>query len=181
MKKENKNKINFPPGHEVVDFLFESNAIEGVHGGDAFIDAKKAWDYAMKKDTITEKEVRHIHKLLMKNVGPAIAGKFRDCDVYIGNEHKRFINEGLLTYQVNSALTAIWMSFGIIGKEGTDETKEEIAKDCHVMFEGVHPFVDGNGRVGRILYNWHRLQLGLPIHIIHEGKEQMEYYKWFQK
>jgi len=37
----------------------------------------------------------------------------------------------------------------------------------------------GNGRVGRILYNIHRLLLGLPIHVIHEGKEQKEYYTWF--
>jgi len=58
--------------------------------------------------------------------------------------------------------------------------KEERSKQIHVAFEDIHPFVDGNGRVGRILYNIHRIKLGLPIHIIHEGEEQKEYYKWFK-
>jgi hypothetical protein len=53
-------------------------------------------------------------------------------------------------------------------------------KKAHVAFETIHPFVDGNGRIGRILMNWQRLQEGLPILIIHEGPEQMEYYKWFK-
>ena len=54
-------------------------------------------------------------------------------------------------------------------------------KRTHIDFEQLHPFEDGNGRVGRILYNIHRVTLGLPIHIIHEGEEQMEYYKWFKE
>ena len=58
--------------------------------------------------------------------------------------------------------------------------RSDNTKMIHVIFEKIHPFRDGNGRVGRILYNIHRLLVGLPIHIIHEGVEQMEYYKWFE-
>ena len=50
---------------------------------------------------------------------------------------------------------------------------------AHAQFETIHPFLDGNGRIGRILYNVHRLSMGLPLHIIHVGEEQQEYYKWF--
>jgi len=62
----------------------------------------------------------------------------------------------------------------------SDMSKDECTKQCHVLFEKIHPFIDGNGRTGRMVYNWHRLKLGLPIHIIHEGKEQFKYYKWFK-
>jgi hypothetical protein len=50
---------------------------------------------------------------------------------------------------------------------------------CHVSFEHLHPFRDGNGRVGRILYNWQRLKLGLPIHVI-KYEDRWEYYNWFK-
>ena len=63
--------------------------------------------------------------------------------------------------------------------------EEEYAKHVHVMFENVHPFEDGNGRTGRILYNLHRLKLGLPIHIImadwpKKDGQQRAYYEWFR-
>lgn len=52
-------------------------------------------------------------------------------------------------------------------------------KNHHVEYEIIHPFVDGNGRTGRMFMNWERLKGGLPILVIHEGEEQQEYYKWF--
>lgn len=64
---------------------------------------------------------------------------------------------------------------------GDKEVDSAHAKLVHVEFEDLHPFPDGNGRTGRILYNWHRIQLGLPVHVIHEGDEQYDYYQWFHK
>ena len=158
-----------------MSFLQESNAIERVYGVEALIDAKKAWDYAMKQGFLGNQEVMHIHQILMSRLAPRIAGKLRDCDVYIGGKRKLFVSWKLLWEQLNDALTGIVTRFGPTMRE-----KEQIAKELHVLFEDVHPFEDGNGRTGRIIYNWHRLQMGLPLHIIHEGPEQMEYYEWFR-
>ena len=55
-----------------------------------------------------------------------------------------------------------------------------LIKRWHIQFEHIHPFEDGNGRVGRILMNFQLVKKGLPILVIHEGKEQREYYKWFK-
>jgi len=52
-------------------------------------------------------------------------------------------------------------------------------KLSHIEFENIHPFEDGNGRVGRILMNIQCLNAGLPLLVIHTGKEQQKYYTWF--
>lgn len=57
-------------------------------------------------------------------------------------------------------------------------TEEEMVQD-HIAFENIHPFIDGNGRMGRILLNWQRVKADLPILIIRESERQ-EYYSWFR-
>lgn len=70
------------------------------------------------------------------------------------------------------------INWSVKGREWLDVDLDEFTKKCHIKFEHIHPFVDGNGRIGRLLYNWHRLRLGLPIKIIYY-KNRREYYDWF--
>ncbi|MFA5071917.1 MAG: Fic family protein [Candidatus Pacearchaeota archaeon] len=158
----------------VEEFLRHSNYIEKQYREEAFIDAKKAWNFAFanKDEKIGIQYILKIHGLLMKNIYPEIAGKFRDCDVFIGGERKAFLGRELIEARLHNVYSK--MNRGAFNRDKT-------TKETHIEFEDIHPFVDGNGRVGRILYNIHRLKLGLPIHIIHEGDEQMEYYKWFKQ
>lgn len=162
---------------ELIEFLDHSNRIEGEDGVVAFKDAMKAWKYLTKVEDLDYSKVLDVHKLLAGSLRPDIAGKFRDCDVWIGGQHKRFINQEVIVNQVGNLLYKILKS--ILVPQGIKD-KEEFAKECHVEFENIHPFEDFNGRTGRLIYNWHRIKLGLPFHIIHEGHEQFEYYKWFK-
>lgn len=153
---------------EELEFLDHSNRIEREYSTISLEDAIKAWRWS-KKEPITLKTILGIHKRVMKRLRPDIAGKLRNCDVWIGGHRKIFISETLLKDELKTLCEIP------IGMEA-----EEIIKNWHIAFEKIHPFEDGNGRVGRILYNLQRLRAGLPIHIIHEGGEQKEYYKWFQ-
>jgi len=160
---------------KTIKFLQESNYIEREYSDEALEDAKKAWKYAIKnKSFININYILEIHKLLMQKLRPDIAGKFRNCDVWIGGKRKSFISESLFIAELRDVLSTINVPNFIPKQE------EEFTKHCHVMFEEIHPFEDGNGRVGRILWQIQRLNLKLPIKIIHEGKEQVEYYKWFK-
>src|SRR3989344_4285920 len=54
---------------------------------------------------------------------------------------------------------------------------DKIAK-FHLDFETVHPFCDGNGRIGRVLISYQLQRLGFPMIIIRD-REKKEYYKSF--
>jgi len=160
---------------KIIEFLEHSNWIEGEMRAIALDDAKKAWNYAYRnRFKIGLESILEIHKILTKRIRQDIAGKLRRCDVWIGGKRKFFISEALLKDELKDVYTTMNSFAYEKGKE------EEFAKHCHIMFESVHPFEDGNGRVGRILYNIHRLNLHLPVHIIHEGDEQYLYYSWFK-
>lgn len=164
---------------EVIDFLSESNKIEGVYSIQALEDAIEAWNFAfLNKDKIDLAYILEIHRLLGQRIAPNIAGKWRDCGVWIGGKHKPFISEGLIKEQVS-----IWIKKSKVTKrkKGYPEwERDRLVREWHVTFEEIHPFVDINGRTGRILWNIQRLLLGLPLLVIDSRTKEWEYYVLFK-
>jgi hypothetical protein len=160
-----------------IEFLKESNAIEGVYSKEALDDSIEAWKFAKGylKYEINKRFISLIHKLIMKRLNPEIAGKIREVDVYVGNKFKGF--RKCMTPEVIKDELKLLCNKGIypyyLGKE--------YVKNWHIRFEMIHPFSDGNGRTGRILMNFQRLKIGLPLLIIHSGIEQQDYYNWFKE
>lgn len=163
-------------------FIVESNAIEGVFGTTALNTSLKAWAHLSKVKIITPKDVKKVHSILMAedvswsepHLKKKYIGVFRDCPVYIGGR------AAMDSMFIEGAIQSWCSGMNMRGTEG-EENKVGLSKDLHVEYETIHPFVDGNGRTGRMFMNWERLKNGLPILIIHEGDEQYEYYKWFRK
>jgi len=151
---------------EEIEFLRESNAIEGEYDALALADAISAWEYAKAVSVPDRHCILGIHEKLMKRLRPDIAGIRRQVAVMIGG--KELPNPG--------SVNRLWIMWE--DNHSNAKTEEEI-KQAHIAFEQVHPFEDGNGRVGRIVMNMQRLNHDLPILVIHEGEEQQEYYKWF--
>ena len=111
------------------EFLVQSNMIEDMNMGYAHDDAMKAWKYIVKVPKLSVASILRVHELLMERINPRIAGKFRDCDIYIGGNKKKFFGKVFLEAQLNN-----WI---------VDMGKDPIKS--HVDFEDIHCFEDGNG------------------------------------
>lgn len=175
--KINKTTIEESIHPILIEFLTESNAIEREYSQQAFLSAYSAWCYGSENvEHFDLKLIKGIHKKLMIELNPRIAGKLRNTPVYIGNNLRTQKRS-----QIKSDLQALCDKWIARPDQITYKQKVKYCKDWHIQFELIHPFEDGNGRTGRILMNLQRLLLGLPILVIHEGVEQLEYYKWFRE
>lgn len=113
-----------------------------------------------------------LHKMLISNIRDDIAGRFRlDGEwVRVGSHiaadpsHVRgLLQEMIVTYK----------------SSGHQSVIERIAR-FHLTFEHIHPFVDGNGRIGRVLNNYLLIREGhVPINI--KFLDRSEYYDAFQE
>lgn len=162
---------------EIVEFLQHSNWIEGVYDPDALEDAVKAWEYMETVMVLNIPAILECHRILMANLDPRIAGKFRECNVRVGeylaptfDQVKRLMEQWLMNFTRTETVRLGAKVFPCDLK----------IKKAHVVFEKIHPFEDGNGRVGRIIMNWQRVNRNLPVLVIRE-EERHEYYKWFRK
>lgn len=156
-----------------LSFLRQSNLIEDETSFGALWDAWKAWRYLKKQKVLTTDVILTVHWILMKNIDPWIAGRLRNCDVQVGGKKVDIspteVPDRLIRWII--IVEDVFFADAFINSVG-------LAIDMHIAFEKIHPFRDGNGRVGRMLYNWHRLRFGLSIDVI-RADERESYYKWF--
>lgn len=150
-------------------FLLESNGIEGVYDLESLQDAKLAWDYLSSTMVMSEEIIREAHKLLMSNhSGFREIGSYRKEDSTVGGT-RRVIASGIEKSMA-----------GFVKEINTPCESQQAFKDLHVKFEKIHPFADGNGRLGRMLYNWQRLKNGYSIQVFYE-KDKYVYFGWFKQ
>lgn len=179
----------------LIDFTYNSNAIEGntltlketamvlegitidqkplkdhleaVGHRDAFIYIQKI---AEEKEPITESIIKNTHALVLMN-RPDDKGVYRRIPVKIMGA----VHEPPQPYLIEPQMTEL------IRKD--EQTKkamhpiERIAK-FHLDFEGIHPFIDGNGRTGRLILNLDLLQNGYPA-INVKFSDRKKYYNAF--
>lgn len=111
-----------------------------------------------------------LHRILITGIRDDIAGRFRSKGEYVrvgthiapAPEHVGLMIEGILSEY---------------GSNHESYFLDKIAK-FHLDFENIHPFCDGNGRIGRVLICYQLIRLGFPLVIIRD-KEKETYYSGF--
>ena len=195
LKKEKESLLTLIDEAELSEAVYNSNAIENstLTLGDTeriLLDLELSKEYSLrevfeaknlarvseyirnKKDLILTTELMiFLHNMLIGGIDDTIAGRFRKEGEYVrvgshiapAPEHLVRMLEVLLhDYTANHSSHIV----------------DKIAH-FHLQFEHIHPFNDGNGRIGRVFINLQLQSYGYP-NIIIRDKEKARYYATFQ-
>jgi Fic family protein len=125
------------------------------------------------KQEINKELVLLLHRMLMVNINESIAGRFRMAGEYVrvgthiapAPEHiEEMLEQSIRDYELDVE--------GFI--------TDKIAK-MHLDFEHIHPFNDGNGRIGRIINSFLLIRAGFPPITIFNKDKHKVYYPGFQE
>lgn len=128
---------------------------------------------AAKNHLLCATEVLQVHALVLQKIEKEFAGRYRNAGVRIAGAN--FVPPNALKVDEYMEELLHWTcaaehSLDIIVK----------ASIFHHRFVWIHPFFDGNGRTGRLLFNLLLMQAGFPPAIILKN-DRKKYYDALQK
>jgi len=103
-------------------------------------------DKKSKEQELDSAMILQLHKMLLANIKDDIAGRFRNEDEWVRVGSYIAVNPKEIASRIEIMLSNFYAS-----------TKENIVERIarfHLTFEHIHPFVDGNGRIGRVTNNY---------------------------
>lgn len=126
---------------------------------------------------IALREVRHVHALAMTPVWDVAAhpdasaretpGMFREHDLHPFADGHTPPSWPLVDSAMHDWLERVHeFTPQLTGTQPSDMPIPELIAEVHNRFERVHPFIDGNGRTGRLVMNLILVRLGYPPAII---------------
>ncbi len=179
----------------IIEYTYNSNAIEGntltlretdlvlrgltidrkpLKDHMEAVGHKEAFDFVRdlvkKQIPLSESIIKQIHYLVL-------ADKREDRGVYrrvpvkiMGAKH-----EPVQPYLIQPKLEQLLADY----RNDTDHIIPRLAR-FHIEFEGIHPFIDGNGRTGRLLVNLELMKAGYPPIDI-KFADRISYYNAFDE
>ena len=120
---------------------------------------KQAIDFveqlAQTGERIGEWQLRQLHQLVLYGDRTQSAGKYRTVNVMAAGSGHKYPDQVSVPDLMNDFTQ--WLA-----ADSTDLHPVERAAEAHYRFVSIHPFSDGNGRVGRLLQNLLLIQSGYP-------------------
>ncbi len=149
----------------IKQLIHQSNLIEGYDDQEFDTQGMVAWHYLEKVKNLHQGDIRKVQKILtlrQTDLQPDWRGSYRKIPVWVGGR------EGMNWTFIENAMHR-WL----------DDLPDKDPIAAHIEFEHIHPFVDGNGRTGRLLMWWTQKRRGEPYTQLTAANRQ-DYYRWFK-
>ena len=128
---------------------------------------------AGRKKEIREEDILELHKATMKGIVEKYIGAYRPVQVYLRGS-------SFLPPPPNKVPKLMGEFIYKLNRNPNKYDPITLSALSHLEFESIHPFVDGNGRVGRLLANWVLMEGGYPPIIIAK-KERLRYIRLLEQ
>jgi Fic family protein len=182
-KTLSENQLNDVIDRFAVNFTYESNALEGnsltlkdvtfvIKEGKAIkgrdlrdvfetINTKKAFELIFEsKSKLNENNIMKLHEITVENTG--VASGYKKFPNYLLGRKVKTTPPEKVKEEMKKLIN--WYD------NNQDLHPLKLASLFHAKFEQIHPFEDGNGRVGRLLINLILLNKGYPPLIIRKSQ-----------
>lgn len=164
--------------------LIEKGIIVGAHSlreSEDIIGYHNAFDFlytAMEsKQPITEDFIKKVHGFVLR--GDEEAGQYRRIQNYIGSMTRIVYtpcSPSEVPQKMREYVEEIARDMSEIVSPGSQEEWVRLFHNLakhHIVFENIHPFIDGNGRTGRLLLIYEMISMGLlPVDIRYEERDR---------
>lgn len=191
----NQNAIHEITIAEIPEMVYNSNAIEN-----STLTLKDTEDILLRDSIKKDHDIREIYEA--KNLAKITEDLLNDMSIQLDNElilkvHKTLLSGIRDDWAGRFRRGKEWVRVGAhVGANPDFVTKlmDELLKDYnkldgryfldsiawfHAEFEIIHPFNDGNGRLGRVLINQQLMNLGYPPIIVPNKGKHTSYYPVF--
>lgn len=147
---------------------------EQVDARNLYIITQKATEDALTGENVISTEyIRMLHQTLFFGDSRCIQdtsmlGQWRKCGAWTGN------NEMMPSSDIEKAIETLLRTWSTIDTPNLLDIAQ-----FHITFEKIHPFVDGNGRIGRVLMYVQMSMANMPWGVI-EYDNRNEYYRYIE-
>jgi len=129
-------------------------------------------DKRAKEQELSQEVILSLHKMLISNIRDEIAGRFR--------KDNEFVRVGSYIApapkEIEAGIQKMLVEYNSLNQENIIKRIAQI----HLTFEHLHPFCDGNGRIGRVINNYLLIREGyVPINI--KFIDRKRYYNAFKE
>jgi Fic family protein len=129
---------------------------------------------AEDKTPLSERLIKEIHSLVLMNDSQN-KGVYRSVPVTISGAAHNPPQPYLIAPQMETLIS----EYGDILRSDQNKHILKAVSEFHLRFEAIHPFIDGNGRTGRLILNLELIKAGLlPVSI--KFTDRRKYYDCFE-
>lgn len=167
-------KLRRSTDFDIKKYIKASNEIEGIYSEEEDAQSLLAWAYLEQQDLLSHADIMRVQKIItihQTDLQPNQRGYYRgmagnNTNVSVGGRYAP--DHSLVPELMNNWLLDVAKMTPLVG---------------HIRFESIHPFADGNGRTGRMIYWFVCKKRGIKPYYYNadEPKNREAYYRLFEQ